>query len=531
MKRLSVSFAFLLLFAMSLLAVRPAVGADVQPAAKAPAVKPRLGMNLSGPADWNTELPFVDIFRLSRAWISQKKDQPWGKGPPLALDERGWVKRLEPDCWAETLLCTIDGGHYPGGDYTVLYEGEGRLDVANAATVVSREPGKMTIRVSPAKGAIHLKLLETNPQNPLRSLRVVIPGFLETYREQPFHPVFLQRWRGVASLRFMDWMETNGSQQRSWADRPRPDDATFTRCGVPLEVMLDLCNRLQCDPWFCLPHLADDDYVRQFAQLVKARLAPTLKVYVEYSNEIWNGQFAQSRWAGEQGMKRGLAEKPWEAGWRFTAFRSTQIFLIWEEVFGGTQRLVRVLPSQAANPYVSERIVEFLKEFKHADALAIAPYVSCNVSKTGGRLSADIVGRWTVEQALDFMETNALPESIRWIQGNQRVAAKYGLKLIAYEGGQHMVGTGGAENDDTITRLLHDANAHPRLAGIYQKYLDAWAVEGGDLFCYFASTGRWSKWGSWGILQNYDDDPAKSPKFMSVMRWAKAHGQPVNLPE
>ena len=41
----------------------------------APVAKPALGINLAGPADWNTELPFVDAFRLSRAWISQKKDE------------------------------------------------------------------------------------------------------------------------------------------------------------------------------------------------------------------------------------------------------------------------------------------------------------------------------------------------------------------------------------------------------------------------------------------------------------------------
>jgi len=63
---------------------------------------PRLGMNLHGPADWNTELPFVDVFRLARPWISQEEGRPWGQGPELDLGEHGWVKRLAPDCRAET---------------------------------------------------------------------------------------------------------------------------------------------------------------------------------------------------------------------------------------------------------------------------------------------------------------------------------------------------------------------------------------------------------------------------------------------
>ena len=35
----------------------------------------RFAMPLSEVADWNTENPFVDVFRLSRLWISQKADE------------------------------------------------------------------------------------------------------------------------------------------------------------------------------------------------------------------------------------------------------------------------------------------------------------------------------------------------------------------------------------------------------------------------------------------------------------------------
>jgi hypothetical protein len=229
---------------------------------------------------------------------------------------------------------------------------------------------------------------------------------------------------------------------------------------------------------------------------------------VEYSNEVWNGMFPQSKYAGEQGITLGFAEKLWEAAWRYTAYRSVQIFKIWEEVLGRA-RLVLVLPSQAANPYVSERIVEFQDAYRRADALAIAPYTSCNVAPQGKRSAAD-AEKWTVEQALDYMEQTAQPESIRWIKDQKRVADKYGLRLVAYEGGQHMVGIGGAENNDTITKLLHTANRHPRIGAIYQKCYDAWTAEGGDLFCYFASTGSWSKWGSWGIIEWFDEDTVKA---------------------
>ncbi len=494
--------------------------------------QPRLGINLAGPSDWNTELPFVDVFRLSRQWISQKKGEGWGKGPALELDARGWVKRLAPDCFAETPLCTIQGGHYPSGDYTVLFDGEGKIAFnGGGAQVVSTAPGRMVVRIDASKGGFFLRVLETRPENYVRHIRVIMPGFEATYRDNPWHPKFLARWKGTACLRFMDFQETNNSKQRSWKDRPLPEDATWTRAGIPVELLCDLANRIEAAPWFCLPHLADDDYVREFARLAKAKLDARRKAYVEYSNEVWNGQFQQAKYAGAEGQKRGLGEKSWEAAWHFTAERSVEVFKIWEEAFGGTPRLVRVLPSQAANAYVSKQIVGWKDAAKYADALAIAPYISLNIPAQGKRLTAAEVASWTVERLLDHAETNSLPECIRWMEENRKVAQQHGLRLVCYEAGQHFVGVQGGENNASLTKLLHAANAHPRMAVLYQKYFAAWEKAGGDLLCHFSSVGQWSKWGSWGLLQFADEDAKRSPKFTAAMEWAKSKGQPVTVPE
>ena len=498
-------------------------------AAGAPA-QARLGINLSSPKDYHTELPFVDVFRLSRTWVSQRQGAGWGKGPTLSLDEHGWVTRLEPGCYAEALLCTIPGGHYPGGTYTVLYDGEGRLEFAGAAQLVSAGRGRLLIRVTPAKGGFFLRLTATNPRNHVRNIRVLMPGFAGKYRDNPWHPAFLQRWQGMACLRFMDFMLTNNSTVATWSERPRPEDATFADKGVPLELMIDLANRLQADAWFCMPHRADDDYVRNFAAMVKERLDPKLKAYVEYSNEVWNGGFKQHAYAAEQGKELGFGDQPWQAALRYTAHRSVQIFRTWEEVFGDRQRFVRVLPSQAANLGVSQMVASFQDAYKHADVLAIAPYLTFNISSRGQPSAAEVAG-WGVDQVLGYLENRSLPQSVKWIQDSKKVADKFGLKLVAYEGGQHMVGIGDAQNNEALTRLLLAASASPRLGKVYRRYLEAWQKSGGDLFCYFTSVESWSKYGSWGILQYHDDDPAASPKFKAVMGWAGSRGQRVRLPK
>ncbi len=494
-------------------------------AAQPPTPKPALGINLSGPADWNTELPFVDVFHLSREWISQKRGEGWGKGPSLELDEQGWIKKLEPNCFAETPLCTIEGGHYPSGEWTILWEGEGKLELSKGK-VLKPDKQSMKVNIDANGGGFFLRILETNPKNPIKNIRVLMPGVTEKQAaENPWSKSFLDRWRGVACLRFMDFQETNNSKQKAWTDRPQPSDATYTRRGIPIELLCDLANRLEADAWFCIPHEANDDYIRQFAKLVKEKLAHKRKAYIEYSNEVWNGQFEQHRYAAEQGKKLGFAEKEWEAAWRFTAHRSVEIFKIWETEFGGKDRLVRVLPSQAANSYVSEQVLSWKSASKQADVLAIAPYISMNIPpgmRSNPPLFAEKVTQWTVDQFLDHVEQNALPQCIEWMKANKKVADEHQLKLVCYEAGQHFVGIGGAENNEALTKLLHAANAHPRMKTIYAKYLAAWKKSGGDLLCHFSSVGAWSKWGSWGVLQYADDDLAHSPKYQALNQWRQS---------
>jgi len=497
----------------------PRAAAEAQGDVLTPA-RSRLGINLAGPADWSTEQPFVDVFKLSREWISQREGTGWGQGPKLALDEHGWVKQLEPGCLADTPLCTIPDGHYPAGRYVCLYEGQGQIEFWNTVREVSREPGRIVVEVDPSKGGFWLRVRTVDPADYPRNIRVIMPGCEATYEEEePFDPGFLKRWAEFSTIRFMDFMLTNGSGTTTWDDRPEPTDATYTTRGVPLEVMVDLCNRLEANPWFCIPHLAGDTYVRSFAEQVQRELAPGLKVYVEYSNEIWNYGFSQTKYAGNKGLELGLGEEHWEAGWAYSARRSVEIFAIFEEVFRGTDRLVRVIASQAANPYVSEQKLKFGNAYEHCDALAIAPYVSMNLSPAGDP-SSDAVAGWTVDQVLDYLERKSLPEAVQWIQGSKAVADRYGVELIAYEAGQHAVGVGGGENNETLTRLLQAANRHERMGRIYTRYLDAWRDGGGGLMCMFSSVGAWSKWGSWGLIEYTDDD---APKYRAVLDWNRAN--------
>jgi hypothetical protein len=156
--------------------------------------KARLGMNLAGPADWSTEYAFVDMFLLSRKWVSNCHNREYGKGPELKRDENGWVEELKPNCFAETYILTNNNGHAPFGDYTCLYEGKGQISFKSSQVIPPLQEGKMTINIT-SKDSTIIQLLKTDPNHYLRNIRLIIPGYENTYETHPFYPPFLERWQ------------------------------------------------------------------------------------------------------------------------------------------------------------------------------------------------------------------------------------------------------------------------------------------------------------------------------------------------
>ena len=72
---------------------------------------------------------------------------------------------------------------------------------------------------------------------------------------------------------------------------------------------------------------------------------------------------------------------------------------------------------------------------------------------------------------------------------------------MAYESGQHLVGYAGAENNEKLMKLFHDANRHPKMKELYLEDLKNWQEVGGSTFCVFSSVGKYTKWGSWGVME------------------------------
>lgn len=504
----------LLLFSISIsLTITTGTVASAYPNSNSP-----LGTNVSGINYWTTQWPFVDAFKISRPWISQRKGAAWGEGGPLKLTPQGWIASLEPGQTAETVMFVDAKAHYPGGKYVLLYDGKGTINLLlNSAKVVSQTPGRMVLDVVPQDSGIWLEISATNPANPISNIRLIMPGFEDTYTTKPFHPLFLERLSKFKTIRFMDWMRANNSTISNYSERPQGGFPTqASEKGVALYHLIDLANTLHANPWFTIPHKATDAYVREFATTVRNRLDPSLKPHIEYSNEVWNYVFSQTNYAKQKGLSLGLTQDGNLAALRYYSQRSVEIFKIWEEVFGGKNRLVRILASQAVNPWTGEQVITWKDAYKNADAYAIAPYIEGDDLNNPDKVDTTL--KMTEGQIIDNLLNKIRTDMKQYVTTNSKLAKQYGLKLFAYEGGAGLQSSRmPADKESKVTALFQAVNRNPRMKEVYLEYLNMWKASGGALFNQFVDVSRWDKYGSWGALEYQNQELSKAPKYQGLM--------------
>lgn len=471
-----------------------------------PELRSGLGIGLAEVADWSSQQPFLDLVKSSRWW------SPAGTHDGFDLDTHGWLQSVplndEPHLILLSLPEVAQRGALPFTEYVVRYDGAGSISYAFGTALVSSESGRDVIDVSGGQAAI--RFVAVDPDDPIRNITVVPTELEEEFdRGAVFNPVWLERLRGLRVIRFMDWMGTNDSTSSEWGERPRVEDASWAQ-GVPIEVMLQLANELGADPWFNVPHLATDGWVEEFSLEVSSGLDGHLRPYIEHSNEVWNYQFEQAHYAEAEGLAAGLSEQPFDALLLHHAHRSSEVWQLWEDG-AGAESFVRVLGSQAGNPWVSQRLVDAALSQGRVDALAIAPYFG---NELGAPEREAEIEALTVNDLLGLVESASIPDAVGRMTEHGEIARAHGLSLVAYEGGQHLVGFAGVQNNETVTSLFISANRSPRMRDAYSAAMQGWRDAGGEAFVAFVDVGLPGPWGSWGALEYATQ--VNSPKWEAL---------------
>jgi len=501
-----------------------------------------LGVNLSGVDYWGQEWTFVDLVKRAKDW----GEKPGGT---FTVDKDGWVSSMDPGTKRVALIGDADPHfqrNFPMGRYVALYDGKGELSIeCERCREVSRKPGRIVVEIGDTT-YVQIVIQSVEPSNYLRNLRVVPIELEATHLTQPFHPKFLEGIRPFAAIRHFGNQKTNGNLQVRWSDRTKPT-AVFqdTDAGIALEYMVQLSNVTANDAWFCIPPRADDDYVRNFARMVFTQLDADRKVYVELGNEIWNESPPygdDGRWMAEQARRLKIPlnadddRSDMTLRLRYQVYRSRQIFEIFQAEMKSLKidprRLVRVLASQAA---FLDRI-RFTLDYKfpdgslgyqHADALAVAPYFGGLWEDKEAELAENT---WSIDQILDYAECSVADPArapprcakipfepvAKMIRGDWELARARGLRLVGYEGGEHMVAWNGHPN---FIEKLATVNRAPRMKAIYNTYLNTWRDNGGELLFLLGYVQSYGKHGYWGMLERQDEPLAAAPKFAAALEF------------
>jgi hypothetical protein len=498
---------------------------SVRGTTRIPARSRSVGMNLSGIAYYSSEFPFADLMKSGMGWVSRDDNGTWGTAFP-SLTADGYPAALAPGQHALNAVAW-SGSQFPAGRYVVLWDGDGSISFPlSNVTVAESAANRIAIDVVDTSGSLWVAIDRTSATNPVHNVRFLWPGTEATYAQEPFNPVFLAKVAPFSVLRFKDWGAIDGSPVVEWADRAHVTDVTYaTPAGVPIEVMVDLANTLHVDPWFCLPHQASDDYVRQFATLVHDRLDPALHPHIEYSNEVWNTAYAQGAWATARSQALGL-EVPGGQPAIFYAVRAVQVFKIVQDAWGAdSSRILRVLAGQAVWDNFLTHALAYQDTAANADVMAIAPYFNAVAAGDPAQVATTLT--LSSDQIVDQMLADIRGDVKTAMTTNAALASQYKLTLKAYESG---AGDSSsyfpADKIDAMTALFTSAHNNPRMRDVYAEYYGQWVAAGGDTMNQFNDVGLWSKWGLWGSLQYVTEDPAASPKYQGLLDFIAAHATP-----
>ncbi len=491
---------------------------------------PTLAYNLATPKDWGSAQPFLDLMRVARPWVGHS-GHTWAAAKHDELvarnvfDADGWPLFV-PDgltaigtifAWKEDALSGVPETRR--GVYELRYEGTGKIVLKGDADITSRASGVIRF-INHRGGYIGLDITATDPLNVgdyIRNITLVREENIAVFNAGGlFSPAWLAHIKDARQIRFMDWMGANGSQVRAWSDMPR-DTARGMGWIVSVEVMVRLANEIGTEPWFTIPHGATPAYNRAFATYVRDNLDPRLHVRVEYSNEVWNGTFAQHK------AIKDAAQSAWgtPAVHDYYAKKSVETALIWEDVFGadGAARLINVISGQAMSRDQVARILSpaiwarqepdtYVDPSTVFEEVAIASYFGGHVLRNQSardefgasvRTNPEAAKAWLTSRLLDADQPTSLPHVAQLWRDHANVVHAHGLRLVAYEGGQHIhFATSGRRDDDEVDAFLIDYMRGDDIARLYGMAWDAWAATADGPFMQFnaISMPAWS--GSWG---------------------------------
>jgi hypothetical protein len=405
-----------------------------------------------------------------------------------------------------------------------------------------------------------------NSPGGIRDLKVNHPGHAA---DEVLNREFVARANWFSGIRFYQSQGEEGygvnvNMDRFWSDRRKPTFATWCahnsmNNGIPYEGMIQMCNALNVDCYVNVPYLAvaetgvagegvgdgkvsTDDYLTKMAQVFKygsdganpytstqanpvwAPLKPGLKVYVEFSNELWNGSYPYNRdknWTQAAANREIGNGNPYgyrssgTSGYQPSASRTGRMIMkvsdVWRTVYGNEMgNTVRIVSSGFTGDDYTSQVLNYISDRRGSNpvnyyvyAFAVAPYFNQNSGTATQIIDAMAADATDTNTGNDNNGGGLVRDSARAVQ--------FGVKMMAYEGGIGNFNIG----DDAKGRAIQ-ANDRVR-TDVLKPYLRRWFADpNADTFFYYTLAKGWDAGanGYFGISESIVDE--SGPKWQAL---------------
>ena len=501
----------------------------------------KLGINLSWVNDWgNRDLTFVDVMKIARGFATVAV--PWDPTKyPAPTDANGWPTTDFGVVFLSNASDPLNrplNATFPSmfGTYKLSFTGQATVRGYNCCQVNNKVYNAATntttadIVVGPADTSMTLTFTNTN--NGVQNLQLFRPGYpIDT--TQVFTTEFLNAIAPFSTLRFLEPLLTNNNHGSKWDARKLKSDPTQNDLrGIAWEYVIDLANATNKDIWITIPDQIDlndptsNNYITQLATLIKGSLHDGIHVYVEYSNETWNGGFTQS-WTNiaaaiadvnsgtDTTLNYDNFNNQWYWGFRRAAHQTLKVSQLFAEVFGPAAINTTIRPvymSQYVQPIIMEDILRYLKTNfgapnKYLYGIGGAPYYATaqtSFTDASSLLSALQIG-------LNQITPGAAPlpayngDLVYTGITNKNIANYYGLKTLMYEGGPDL-------SNQPNKALSEQTAATPEMANMIKSELTRFLSCDNDLFVYYKLSAPAGD-APWGIYEDVALPTEKSKMF------------------
>jgi len=496
-----------------------------------------MGININSASDWEEDHLFANAMMTARDWRKISDGEASAN-----VDANGWPSEdAQVVVWAD-----LD---HTQGAYTLSYEGSSNVVISGVGLnnkTVNGSKVSYTFNLT-ATGKTFLGLKFTNTGNGVRNVKIMRPKTLGGTTPYSEDVMFTDQIKTLISkfhaIRSMDLTATNGNICKTWAERVQPnyyrnsyDQSGYgwQGRGIAWEYVIQLANETQKDLWICVPVMADNNYIVQLATLMKNNLNSNLKLYIEYSNEVWNTwgvfwtQWNYNHKSALAALNAGNSSLNYDnkpaseyncadgnCGYVFDGRqygeKVVQISKVFRSVFGDAQMMSRIRPVLEGQLAVSNQYGQAMLYINQVYGKvnqwnSVARPVNYYVYGGGGSAYYNPDNNST-SLTIDNIWSSASYLTSNFSNGNKTDVDRcvaFGLKRIAYEGGPSMDKSGHSEN------IKEQAWGDPRMKTLLVDHHKAWNQYGGDILFYFTATGDYQ----WGFTHNIFD--LNTPKLNAI---------------